>query len=222
MFFGGRDLDPKSLFQNATQKEEEDHRNHGTKPGSIERGRLRRVLEQSGNHGFVSAGRVERDGEENRRRVVRRDGVRDRAARRDGDVRGFVSSSSSSSRCVFSSGFWWCSFFLCGRGLVRGWRRLVAFFVTPFCRSVATSIGATGSGKVRRSPSVRSHLCRSHRGSNRKSLTVNISLSLSFSRTGTRRTTKNKRNSTTDSKQQREKKKKTKKKLGSRLPLHCV
>ena len=127
--------------------------------------------------------------------------------------------------CVFSSGFWWCSFFLCGRGLVRGWRRLVAFFVTPFCRSVATSIGATGSGKVRRSPSVRSHLCRSHRGSNRKSLTVNISLSLSFSRTGTRRTTKNKRNSTTDSKQQREKKKKKKKKkkkLGSRLPLHCV
>ena len=46
-----------------------------------------------------------------------------------------------------------------------------------------------------------------------------LSLSLSFSRTGTRRTTKNKRNSTTDSKQQREKKKK---KLGSRLPLHCV
>ena len=72
------------------EREEEDHRNHGTKPGSIERGRLRRVLEQSGNHGFVSAGRVERDGEENRRRVVRRDGVRDRAARRDGDVRGFV------------------------------------------------------------------------------------------------------------------------------------
>ena len=89
-FWGGRDVDPKSLLQNATQKEEEDHRNHGTKPGSIERGRLRRVLEQSGNHGFVSAGRVERDGEENRRRVVRRDGVRDRAARRDGDVRGFV------------------------------------------------------------------------------------------------------------------------------------
>ena len=38
-----------------------------------------------------------------------------------------------------------------------------------------------------------------------------LSLSLSFSRTGTRRTTKNKRNSTTDSKQQREKKKKKKK-----------
>ena len=33
--------------------------------------------------------------------------------------------------CVFSSGFWWCSFFLCGRGLlVRGWRRLVAFFLS--------------------------------------------------------------------------------------------
>ena len=90
-FFGGRVLEVSCPFlQNATQKEEEDHRNHGTKPGSIERGRLRRVLEQSGNHGFVSAGRVERDGEENRRRVVRRDGVRDRAARRDGDVRGFV------------------------------------------------------------------------------------------------------------------------------------
>ena len=96
-----------------------------------------------------------------------------------------------------------------------------------FCLSLlsfgATSIGATGSGKVRQSPRARSHLCRSNRGLNRKSLTVNISLSLSFSRTGTRRTTKNKRNSTTDSKQQREKKKKkTKKKLGSRLPLHCV
>ena len=110
VFFGGK------------KKTSQYHRNHGTKPGSIERGRLRRVLEQSGNHGFVSAGRVERDGEENRRRVVRRDDVRDRAARRDGDVRGFVSSSSSSSsssRRVFSS-----------RGLVRGWRRLVAFFLS--------------------------------------------------------------------------------------------
>ena len=77
--------------QNAlSQREDHHHHHHGTKPGSIEGGRLRRVLEQSGNHGFVSAGRVERDGEENRRRVVRRDGVRDRAARRDGDVRGFV------------------------------------------------------------------------------------------------------------------------------------
>ena len=116
MFFGGRDLDPKSLLQNATQKEEEDHRNHGTKPGSIERGRLRRVLEQSGNHGFVSAGRVERDGEENRRRVVRRDGVRDRAARRDGDVRGFVCRRRRRRRLVvcFLPGFGGALFFYAG------------------------------------------------------------------------------------------------------------
>ena len=81
---------PKSHFfpsQNALSQREDHHHHHGTKPGSIEGGRLRRVLEQSGNHGLVSAGRVERDGEENWRRVVRRDGVRDRAARRDGDVR---------------------------------------------------------------------------------------------------------------------------------------
>jgi len=54
-----------------------------------------------------------------------------------------------------------------------------------FCLSLlsfgATSIGATGSGKVRQSPRARSHLCRSNRGLNRKSLTVNISLSLSLS-----------------------------------------
>ena len=169
-FLGGLDVDPKKVpsKKNATQKEEEDHHHHhGTKPGSIEGGRLRRVLEQSGNHGFVSAGRVERDGEENRRRVVRRDGVRDRAARRDGDVR-------------FSCRRRRRRLFLCGRG-----RSRVASSRCLFCLSLlsfrATSIGATGSGKVRQSPRARSHLCRSHRGSNRKSLTVNISLSFFLS-----------------------------------------
>ena len=150
--------------------------------------------------------------------MVRRDGVRDRAARRDGDVRGFVCRRRRLVVC-FSSGFGGALFFYAGEVSSFAGGRLVAFL--SLSRSVATSIGATGSGKVRRSPSVRSHLCRSHRGSNRKSLTVNISLSLSFSRTGTRRTTKNKRNSTTDSKQQREKNSREDiyNKLGSRLPF---
>ena len=203
---------PKSHFfpsQNALSQREDHHHHHGTKPGSIEGGRLRRVLEQSGNHGLVSAGRVERDDEENRRRVVRRDGVRDRAARRDGDVR-------FSCRRRFRR-----RLFLCARSFAGGVVSSLLSLPSVVRRDVYRRDGKRESKTVPESAiaslSLKSWL--ESQESDRK----HLSLSLSFSRTGTRRTTKNKRNSTTDSKQQREKKKKkTKKKLGSRLPLHCV
>ena len=61
--------------------------NNGTNAGEVKRSDLRHFLEQSRNHGLLRPRRLERDLEENRRRMVRRDRVRDRTDRRDRDVR---------------------------------------------------------------------------------------------------------------------------------------
>ena len=60
--------------------------NNGTNAGEVKRSDLRHFLEQSRNHGLLRPRRLERDLEENRRRMVRRDRVRDRTDRGDRDV----------------------------------------------------------------------------------------------------------------------------------------
>ena len=77
-----------------THNEEEDihiyknnTNNNGTNAGEVKRSDLRHFLEQSRNHGLLRPRRLERDLEENRRRMVRRDRVRDRTDRGDRDVR---------------------------------------------------------------------------------------------------------------------------------------
>lgn len=60
---------------------------NGTNAGEVKRSDLRHFLEQSRNHGLLRPRRLERDLEENRRRMVRRDRVRDRTDRGDRDVR---------------------------------------------------------------------------------------------------------------------------------------
>ena len=64
--------------------------NNGTNAGEVKRSDLRHFLEQSRNHGLLRPRRLERDLEENRRRMVRRDRVRDRTDRGDRDVRYIV------------------------------------------------------------------------------------------------------------------------------------
>ena len=59
---------------------------NGTNAGEVKRSDLRHFLEQSRNHGLLRPRRLERDLEENRRRMVRRDRVRDRTDRGDRDV----------------------------------------------------------------------------------------------------------------------------------------
>merc|ERR1712216_767213 len=83
-----------------TEKEEDTHEeedihtyknnnnnNNGTNAGEVKRSDLRHFLEQRRNHGLLRPRRLERDLEENRRRIVRRDRVRDRTDRGDRDVR---------------------------------------------------------------------------------------------------------------------------------------
>ena len=65
----------------------ENNTNNGTNAGEVKRSDLRHFLEQSRNHGLLRPRRLERDLEENRRRMVRRDRVRDRTDRGDRDVR---------------------------------------------------------------------------------------------------------------------------------------
>ena len=71
-------------------KEEDIHtrknNSNGTNAGEVKRSDLRHFLEQSRNHGLLRPRRLERDLEENRRRMVRRDRVRDRTDRGDRDV----------------------------------------------------------------------------------------------------------------------------------------
>ena len=71
-------------------KEEDIHtrknNSNGTNAGEDKRSDLRHFLEQSRNHGLLRPRRLERDLEENRRRMVRRDRVRDRTDRGDRDV----------------------------------------------------------------------------------------------------------------------------------------
>ena len=64
----------------------ENNTNNGTNAGEVKRSDLRHFLEQSRNHGLLRPRRLERDLEENRRRMVRRDRVRDRTDRGDRDV----------------------------------------------------------------------------------------------------------------------------------------
>ena len=79
-----------------THEEEDIHiyknntNNNGTNAGEVKRSDLRHFLEQSRNHGLLRPRRLERDLEENRRRMVRRDRVRDRTDRGDRDVRYIV------------------------------------------------------------------------------------------------------------------------------------
>ena len=87
------------LQKRETEKEEDTHEeedihiyknnnnnNNGTNAGEVKRSDLRHFLEQSRNHGLLRPRRLERDLEENRRRMVRRDRVRDRTDRGDRDV----------------------------------------------------------------------------------------------------------------------------------------
>ena len=87
-------------------KEEDIHtrknNSNGTNAGEVKRSDLRHFLEQSRNHGLLRPRRLERDLEENRRRMVRRDRVRDRTDRGDRDVRYIVFSHLS---FVFRSSF---------------------------------------------------------------------------------------------------------------------
>ena len=76
--------------------------NNGTNAGEVKRSDLRHFLEQSRNHGLLRPRRLERDLEENRRRMVRRDRVRDRTDRGDRDVSYIVFSHLS---FVFRSSF---------------------------------------------------------------------------------------------------------------------
>ena len=75
--------------------------NNGTNAGEVKRSDLRHFLEQSRNHGLLRPRRLERDLEENRRRMVRRDRVRDRTDRGDRDVRYIVFSHLSFVRSSF-------------------------------------------------------------------------------------------------------------------------
>lgn len=91
-----------------THNEEEDihiyknnTNNNGTNAGEVKRSDLRHFLEQSRNHGLLRPRRLERDLEENRRRMVRRDRVRDRTDRGDRDVRYIVFSHLSFVRSSF-------------------------------------------------------------------------------------------------------------------------
>lgn len=95
---------PLALFcRREREKEEDTHEeediqhiyknntnNNGTNAGEVKRSDLRHFLEQSRNHGLLRPRRLERDLEENRRRMVRRDRVRDRTDRGDRDVRYIV------------------------------------------------------------------------------------------------------------------------------------
>ena len=75
--------------------------NNGTNAGEVKRSDLRHFLEQSRNHGLLRPRRLERDLEENRRRMVRRDRVRDRTDRGDRDVSVIVFSHLSFVRSSF-------------------------------------------------------------------------------------------------------------------------
>ena len=74
---------------------------NGTNAGEVKRSDLRHFLEQSRNHGLLRPRRLERDLEENRRRMVRRDRVRDRTDRGDRDVSVIVFSQLSFVRSSF-------------------------------------------------------------------------------------------------------------------------
>ena len=73
--------------QHKTEIERKKKKKNGTNAGEVKRSDLRHFLEQSRNHGLLRPRRLERDLEENRRRMVRRDRVRDRTDRGDRDVR---------------------------------------------------------------------------------------------------------------------------------------
>ena len=103
------------IFRRETEKEEDNeeedihiiykknnNNNNGTNAGEVKRSDLRHFLEQSRNHGLLRPRRLERDLEENRRRMVRRDRVRDRTDRGDRDVSYIVFSHLS---FVFRSSF---------------------------------------------------------------------------------------------------------------------
>ena len=92
------DISLTTLPQKREREKEEDNKrkkiytrenntNNGTNAGEVKRSDLRHFLEQSRNHGLLRPRRLERDLEENRRRMVRRDRVRDRTDRGDRDVR---------------------------------------------------------------------------------------------------------------------------------------
>ena len=72
--------------QHKTEIERKKKKKNGTNAGEVKRSDLRHFLEQSRNHGLLRPRRLERDLEENRRRMVRRDRVRDRTDRGDRDV----------------------------------------------------------------------------------------------------------------------------------------
>ena len=91
------DISLTTLPQKREREKEEDNKrkkiytrenntNNGTNAGEVKRSDLRHFLEQSRNHGLLRPRRLERDLEENRRRMVRRDRVRDRTDRGDRDV----------------------------------------------------------------------------------------------------------------------------------------
>ena len=173
-FFWG-DVDPKSLLQKKRDAERGGgRRNHGTKPGSIERGRLRRVLEQSGNHGFVSAGRVERDG----KKIgggwfdVTVFGIAPLAGTKD--VRGFVCRRRRRRRLVvcFLPGFGGALFYAGEVSSFAG--GVVSLPFLSLLLSFRRDVYRRDGKQVRRSPSVRSTLSPA-RGSNRK-VDRNISL----------------------------------------------
>ena len=91
--------------------------NNGTNAGEVKRSDLRHFLEQSRNHGLLRPRRLERDLEENRRRMVRRDRVRDRTDRGDRDVSYCFLSSFIVVFCCFRKG--WCFGFSLSRPLFK-------------------------------------------------------------------------------------------------------